>query len=148
MENMLWIMIEGRVSKVLSSNTILLALRHSHRTMRVNLAGIGRIPTASAGGTPNNFLVDLLINKKVKVLVNPSIWDPLPPSKRPKEISGAVHCDANLPDSDIGLLLLERGLVAFSEPQAYTMSSYTSCQYRRAEADARSKALGLWRKPG
>jgi endonuclease YncB( thermonuclease family) len=81
-------------------------------------------------------LGEMLSNKIAEVLVNPDEWH----GKRlAAEVTGVISTP-----SDVALSLLAVGLVRFEEPRPYTMSRYTTCQYQRAESDARSKKLGLW----
>ena len=62
--------------------------------------------------------------------------------KRPrKEVTGVVLVSQG---SDLGFALLGEGLARFKEPGPYEMSDHTECKYRRAEAEAQSKKLGLW----
>jgi endonuclease YncB( thermonuclease family) len=86
-------------------------------------------------------LEELLIGKPVEVLVNPEKWIVL--DKRPDQVTGVIHLSKGAP-SDVGSVLLAEGLVRFNRPRPYTMSAYTTCQYRRLEAEAQSNKLGLW----
>jgi endonuclease YncB( thermonuclease family) len=84
----------------------------------------------------------MALNKPVGILVNPNKWVGL--GKKPTEITGVVHLTEGAP-ADVGLSLLANGLARLKRPRPYTMSRYTFCQYRRAESEAQSKKLGLWR---
>ena len=48
--------------------------------------------------------------------------------------------------SDVAFKLIAEGLVRVEKPPPYAMSNYTLCTYRRAEAEAQSKRLGLWQQ--
>ena len=140
-ESQLWISIHGNVSQVLDDHTILLALAEAPKTLRVHLAGISSASGALAKQAKAH-LQELLRDKAVDVLVNPEVWDD--EKKRPNQLTGVVHLSEGIP-SDVGSILLADGWVRFKNPRPYTMSNYTTCRYRRAEADAQSKKLGVWR---
>jgi len=131
-ENMIWVGVEGKVSKVVDGGTILVTVTGEKRSLRVHLAGIALEPRVPFPKEASALLTKLLLDKPVEILVNPDRWL----DKKPKKITGVV--------SEPGLSLLSQGLVRFRQPRSYTMSAYTTCQYKRAEADARSKKLGLW----
>jgi endonuclease YncB( thermonuclease family) len=139
MESQLWYSIDGKVSKVVDGHTILLALPDAPQILRVYLAGIALERRGPFSRTAKEHLGVTLLNKPVGILVNAEQW----PAKRPKEVMGVVQLSEGIP-SDVGLSLLAEGLVRFREPPPYTMSHHTMCQYRRAEAEAQSKKLGLW----
>jgi endonuclease YncB( thermonuclease family) len=87
-------------------------------------------------------LSQLLLDKPVEILRN-SDWESA--DKKPTETSGVVHIKKNNAGvDDVGLFLLSKGLVKFKQPRPYFMSRYTECQYKRAEAEAQSKRLGIW----
>jgi endonuclease YncB( thermonuclease family) len=132
-ENMLRFGVEGKVLKVVDGGTILVTLPGGKRSLRVHLAGIALEPRVPFSEEAKALLTKLLLDKPVEILVNPDEWL----DKKPEEITGVV--------SEPSLSLLSQGLVRFRQPPPYTMFRYTTCQYERAEADARSKKLGLWR---
>jgi len=139
MESQAWSVLEGTVSSVIDGHTILLILADDHRPLRVHIAGIAlelRKPFSEQAKTS---LRQLLLNKPAEIFVNMDFAD-----KRPEKVTGVVHVNRGAPE-DVGLSLLAQGLVRFKEPRPYSMSRYTMCQYRRAEAEAHSKKLGLWR---
>lgn len=140
MESMAWQSIEGNVSKVVDGHTILLTLAGDHRILRVHLAGIATERRAPFSKTAKEFLTVKLLNKAVGVPVDPDRWDF---GKHPGKVTGVVHISEGM-SNDVGPLLLSEGLVRFNLPRPYTMSSYTACEYRRAQAEAQSKKLGLW----
>ena len=147
MESMLWHGIEGKVAGIIDGRTILLKLSDNSQLLRVRLAGIKLSGTASSDQAAREFLTKKLLNQNVEVLVNPSKWDDTP--RRPRKITGVVKprmTAAGL--DDFSHALLERGLVKYVEPKPYTMPAYAACTYRRAEAEARSKKLGLWQWSG
>ena len=137
MESEGWALINGTVSKIVDGRTFLLITSDDHRVVRVRLAGIALDPRATFSKNAKEFLAKELLNKSAEVLVNPSKWDSL--DKHPKKVVGVVGAP-----SDVALTLLSEGFVRFEQPRPYTMSSYTACQYRRAEADAHAQNIGLW----
>jgi endonuclease YncB( thermonuclease family) len=141
MESMLWQSIEGSVSRVVDGHTILLTLADDHRIIRVHLAGIAPERRAPFSKTARELLAEKSLGKAVGVWVNPDRWDF---ARRPEKVTGVVYMSAGM-SNDVGLLLLSEGLVRFKLPRPYTMSSHTACEYRRAEAEAQSKKLGLWK---
>jgi len=141
MESQLWYSIQGKVSKVVNGRTILLALPDTHQLLRVRLAGVAPEGRGLFSKKAKEYLGDTLLNRPVGILVNPEKWIAL--DKQPEEVTGVVHLDEGALH-DIGSTLLAEGLVRFKRPRPYTMSNYTMCQYRRAEAEAQSKKLGLW----
>lgn len=146
-ESMIWQSITGKVSSVVDGRTILLVLPDGGHLLRVRLAGIRLSSVASTDKTAKNYLAELLKGKDVEVLVNPSKWPDT--SKPPRQITGvALDNKHESGDSNVALSLLAKGLVMFAQPQPYTMSEHNACQYRRAEAKARSKKVGLWQKVG
>jgi len=141
MESQLWYSIEGKVSKVVDGHTIILTPLDARQVLRVHLAGIAPEAHGPFSKKANENLSAALLNKPVAVLVNPDEWIVL--DKRPEEVTGVVHLSEGA-QPDVGFTLLAEGLVQFKPPRPYTMSDYTTCQYRRAEAEAKSKKVGLW----
>ena len=140
-ESNLWYSIEGTVVSVKDGRTILISLAEDHHLLRVHLAGIAREHRGSISDIAEAHVREVSLNKPVEVTVNPSKWVGL--EKNPKEVTGIVHLAEGAP-IDVGLSLLAEGLARSKEPRPYTVSNYTFCQYRRAEAEAQSKKLGLW----
>jgi endonuclease YncB( thermonuclease family) len=141
MESQGWSSVEGTVSSVIDGRTILLALEDDHRPLRVHIAGIALERRDPFSEQPRTLLLEMLLNKPVEIMVNPSRWNFV--DKRPETVTGVVHVSQGARD-DVALSLLAQGLVRFKAPRPYTMSRYTMCQYRRAETEAHSKKLGLW----
>jgi endonuclease YncB( thermonuclease family) len=142
MESDLWYSIEGKVTSVEDGRTILIALADDGHILRVRIVGIGIEHRGSFPSQAKAHILERALNKPVGILVNPSKWVGL--DKRPNEVTGIVHLTKGVP-SDVGLSLLATGLARSEQPPAYTMSRYTFCQYRRAESEAQSKKLGVWR---
>lgn len=88
------------------------------------------------------FLAETLLHKVVGVSVIPDeSW--IVGDKRPAEVTAVVPLSEGVL-SDAASSLLAQGLVRYKAPPPYTISAYAECQYRRAEAEAHSKELGLW----
>lgn len=135
-ESMAWYSIEGKVSRVIDGRTILITVADNKQLLRVHLAGIALEPHPPYPEEAKGLLEKMVSDKNVEVMVNQHIeWL----DKLPAVVTGVVYRP-----SDIGLSLLTQGLAHFREPRPFTMSRYTGCQYQRAEAEARSKKLGLW----
>ena len=133
-ESQVWFPVDGRVSRVLRSDEILIVLPDSASSVRVHIAGISREREAKVA------IEHFVLNTQVRVLANK------PPSaeKHSAEITGALYLNEGNGE-DIGLALLQRGVVRFKAPSPYTISNHQECLYRRAETDARTKKLGLWK---
>jgi endonuclease YncB( thermonuclease family) len=127
-ESQLWLEIRGTVSSVVDGDTIVVPLANNRGRMRVHLAGIGPVPVLATYAKAKARLTELALHKSVVVLVNPGKW--FSAGKNPKEDTGVVFLDEGL-SVDLGFALLAQGLVRFEQPQPYTMSNYSACQYRR-----------------
>lgn len=147
-ESQLWTPVKARVSKIVDSRTLMVTLPDKSRPLRVYLVGVGLEDKEGAKTQAKELLSQLLHNKPVEILVNPS-WDFA--HKKPHEVTGAVHMLNSMAwagADDVGFLLLAKGLLKFQEPAPYSMSRYSECQYKRAEAEAHAKKLGIWAKAG
>jgi endonuclease YncB( thermonuclease family) len=142
MENDLWYSIDGKVKSVLNGRTIVVALADDGRLLRVHLVGVALERRGSFPSRAKTHVEEMALNKPVGILVNPSKWLGL--EKKTNEVTGVVQLTEGV-SRDVGLSLLANGLARSSKPRPYTVSSYTFCQYRRAESDAQSKKLGMWR---
>src|ERR1700694_4725644 len=98
-ESQLWYSIEGKVSKVVDGQTILLTLPDAPQILRVHLAGIALEGRGAFSKKAKQHLGDALLNKPAAVLVNPDKWIFL--DKRPEEVTGVVHLSEGAP-SDVG----------------------------------------------
>jgi endonuclease YncB( thermonuclease family) len=142
MESQLWSTVDGKVSQVLDSQTLMMTLARRHRRLRVHMVGIFIESNDPLARKTQEFLSQILSAKSVELLVSPD-WDFK--KRKPVEVTGVVHLKQRTSDvDDVGLFLLSQGLTYFQEPPSYAMSRYTECQYQRAEAEARSKKLGIW----
>jgi endonuclease YncB( thermonuclease family) len=139
MESQAWIGIEGRVSQVVDGNTILIAVTLPPKTLRVPLVGTAADRSGPFSRSAKEFLREKLLNKLVGVLVKPDWFD-----RQPKAVTGVVYLREG-PIIDPGLALLAQGLARAKHPQPYTMSEHKECEYLRAQAEAKSKKLGMWR---
>jgi endonuclease YncB( thermonuclease family) len=140
-ESEIWFPIEGRVSKVVSGDTVLLTLPDSSTPLKVRIAGVSVVSKESFAQEAKATVELLALQKPMKILVNPSRWIVL--DERPHEVSGVVHVKGEK-EVDLALALIQQGHVRFNPPPPHTMSNYQACQYRRAEEDARTKKLGVW----
>jgi endonuclease YncB( thermonuclease family) len=137
-----WISVEGKVSRVIDGRTLLVTLPHNRHPVRVFLVGVGLENQEQVAEQAKELLSQLLLDKPVEILVK-SDWESA--DKKPTETTGVVHIKKSSAGiDDVGLFLLAKGLVRFQQPQPYLMSGYTECQYKRAEAEAQSKRLGIW----
>jgi endonuclease YncB( thermonuclease family) len=140
-----WSQLDGHVSKVIDGRTLQVIVpvsvwadpqgRGGTTTLRVHIAGIALDRRKQFSKEAKKRVQELLLNKTVQVLVTPGLDEP------PKQVTAVVLGKGG--DSDVALSLLEEGLVRFKRPPAYASSAYNICQYRRAEAAARSKKLGM-----
>lgn len=138
LESNLWEIVEGQVTKVLDGRTVSLAVRNTTQTVRVQLVGVSLEQSGSYSEKARGQLRASLLNKSVEILVNPSKWE-----KRPRLVLGMIRLP-NGANTDVASALLSNGLARFETPPPYDMPNYTQCQYRRAEAEAHAKRLGLW----
>jgi endonuclease YncB( thermonuclease family) len=142
MESQLWVVVEGKVSQVLDSQTLTMTLPHRHHSLRVHIVGIFIESNDPLARKTQELLSQILLARPVELLVNDD-WEY--EKKKPAEVTGVVLLKQRTSNvDDVGLFLLSQGLAHFQEPQPYKMSRYTECQYQRAEAEARSKKLGMW----
>jgi endonuclease YncB( thermonuclease family) len=137
-ESQLWQSLEGKVLKIVDNRTILLARSDDPKSVRVHPAGIAVERRGPFSRQARKLLEEILLNKSVSVLVQPG------KDKLPGDMTGVISLNEGAP-KDVGLVLLAEGLARFKQPRPYSISHYTQCQYRRAEAEAQSKKSGLWR---
>jgi len=117
----------------------LVVASENRHTVRVRIAGV-TIEEAEYSKKAKAFLEDKLKSTTVNVWVIPEEWRR---DRLPRRITAAVYPGKGGAD-DVASMLLAQGLARFEPPQPYTVSHYTQCQYRRTEAEAKSKGLGLW----
>jgi endonuclease YncB( thermonuclease family) len=141
-ENDLWYSIDGRVTSVENGRTIMVALADDGRPLRVRLVGIALESRGSFPSRAKTHVEAMALGKSVGILVNPS--QRLGQEKKTNEVTGVVQLTEGV-SRDVGLSLLADGLARSAQPRPYTVSRYTLCQYRRAESEAQSKKLGVWR---
>jgi endonuclease YncB( thermonuclease family) len=140
-ESQLWYSVDGKVVSVEDGDTVLIAVTHGHRSVRVHLVGIAVKQNGALSDEAKGHVSEMVLNKNVGVLVN---TDWLYQKKKPAETTGVVQLKAGAP-SDVGLSLLAKGLAWTKEPRPYTMSRYTFCKYRETETKAKADKLGIWR---
>jgi len=128
-ESMLWESVEGKVTRILSGDSIEIRMSN-HKRKRVSLAAVDSSHDANAA---RKTLTNLVLNKVVSVLVNPS------DTKR-TNIIGVVHSQT----TEINRALIETGVTAYREPPFYSMSQVNTCVYRILERKARDGRLGIW----
>lgn len=139
-ESMAWQSVEGTVIDVMDGDTIVMKSKGDR--LLVELVGIESPSLNKPFGMRAQLLLERLVkDKNIWVLMNFSDWGrgPLAPEK----ILGIVHVrDANI--MDVNLELIRAGLARHKKAPAYKMSSYTECQYVKAEEKAREAKRGLW----
>ncbi len=136
MESQLWVGVEGNVARVVNANTVEIEIADPPRTVRVRLAAIQPARGGRLSGEAKELLQKRLLNQRVEFLVVPGVWI----DRQPRKVTGVLRVPG-----DIEIALLAGGLVGFKRPPPYTVPRYRTCQYRRAEAEARSGRLGLWK---
>ena len=127
-EDMSWKSIDGKVVEVLKGDAIIVLMANNERK-HVSLAGVNS--DSSLAGQA--FLLNLILDREVSVLVNPS-------NIAAKEVIGVVHHQSR----DINLELIKEGVARYQAPPPYSMSNYTACVYRVAETQARQYGMGIW----
>jgi endonuclease YncB( thermonuclease family) len=144
-ESQVWSSLKGKVAQVIDGRTLLVTLPHNRPPLRVLLVGVGLDGMEQLAAQDKELLSRLLLKKPVEILVN-SDWELA--VKKPTETSGVVRLVKSTDGvDDVGLFLLSKGLAKFQGPPPYSMSGYTECQYKHAEAQAQSKKLGIWAQP-
>jgi endonuclease YncB( thermonuclease family) len=142
MESQMWSSVEGKVSRVIDGRTLLVTLPHNRHPLQVFIVGVDLESKKHVAEQAKDLLSQLLLDRPVEILLK-SDWES--GNKKPNETTGVVHVKKpNSGIDDVGLFLLSNGLVKFQQPQPYFMSRYTECQYKRAEAEAKSKRIGIW----
>ena len=129
-ESMMWITVDGKVTRILDGASIEIETA-DHERKRVSLAAVDSSRDAKAAQA---MLTKLVLNKDVSVLLNPS-------NRLSTDITGVVRSHA----TSINRVLIETGVTALREPQAYSMSRHTACVYRILERKAQESGLGIWR---
>ena len=127
-ESMIWMSIEGKVVEVLKGDAIIVLTGNNERK-HVSLAGVNSGSTLAAQA----LLINLILNREVSVLVNPS-------NIAAKEVSGVVRYQSR----DINLELIKEGAARYQAPPPYSMSNYTACVYRIVEKQVREYGTGTW----
>ena len=127
-ENMSWKSIDGKVVEVLKGDAIIVLMANNERK-HVSLAGVNSASSLAAQA----LLFNLILNREVSVLVNPS-------NIAANEVRGVVHHQSR----DINLELIKEGAARYQAPPPYSMSNYTACVYRIAEKQARDYGTGMW----
>jgi endonuclease YncB( thermonuclease family) len=138
-ESQLWYSVDGKVVSVEDGDTVLIAVTHGHRSVRVHLVGVAVEQNGALSDEAKRQVSEMVLNKNVGVLVN---TDWLFQKKKPAEIKGVVHLSDGA--GDVGLSLITKALARTDEPRPYTMSHYTFCKYREAESKAKSDKVGIW----
>lgn len=141
LENDLWYEIHGKVTDVVDGYVMVQTQSEHPQLLRVELVGIALEQSGPFRRRAIERLSEMVRGKRVEVVTKTGN---LGFSGRIKpRITGVVQF---APGSvfDVGLTLLDEGLARFKKPPPYSMSWHTKCEYRRAEAQARSNKLGLW----
>lgn len=128
-ESMLWQVIEGTVVSIIDGDSM--KLRTNNGELRtVNLVAIDASP---AKDVARRLLSEMVLNRKVHVLVNPS-------ESRVQTLVGVLHLGLK----DVNSELLKAGAVKYQAPPPYSVSNYTACGYRIVERNAREAKKGVW----
>lgn len=128
-ESMAWFGVTGKVIEVINGNTLAIVLEDNTKK-RVSLAAIASPSLKEESGkVARKALSDLVLGKKITVLVNPN-------KAEAKRIIGCL--------TGVTEKLIEMGLVRYEQPKPYTISGYTACVYQQLEAEARIAKRGLW----
>lgn len=130
MESMVWFSIEGTVVEIIAGDLVKLQDNHGKQRM-VNLVAID----ASSAKDASSLLSDLVLNHKVRVLVNPS-------NSQGYTLVGVVERSGK----DVNRELLAAGAAKYKQPAAYSVSGYTACVYRIVERKAREAGKGVWQR--
>ncbi len=128
-ESMVWRIVEGTAVEIVDGDSFLLRTPQG-RKIEVDLVAIDAGP---AGERAKETLAELILNRRVKVLVG-TVRD------RDRRITGVAH-EGN---QDINREMLRRGMARFKTPKASSVSSYVECGYKIAERETRQAQLGLW----
>lgn len=139
-ESMVWQSVEGTVIDVLDGDTVVMKSKGDR--LLVELVGIESPALNKPFGMGAQLLLERLVkDKKIWVLINLSDGGWGRPA--PEKILGIVHVrEQNI--LDVNLELIRAGLARHKKAPAYKMSSYTECQYIKAEEKAREAKRGLW----
>ena len=139
-ESDLWEVIQGKVINVKDGNTITI-VQEDRNTKEILLAAIKLPPEGNSyRDSAKQMLNNLVMNKKINILVNPSV---LHKNQEPEinEYTGIVYVNKK----EVNLILLKLGYVFYIEPKAYTISNYTNCVYQIEERKAKRAKSGLWK---
>ena len=130
-ESMLWLSIEGTVVRIIDGDSV--KLRTNNGQLRiVNLVAIDASPAKEVA---RGLLSEMVLNRKVHVLVDPS-------KSRVRTLVGVLHLGVK----DVNSELLKAGAVKYQTPAPYSVSNYTACGYRIVERIAREAKKGMWQR--
>jgi endonuclease YncB( thermonuclease family) len=130
-ESMLWLPIEGTVVKIIDGDSVKLRINNGQLRI-VNLVAIDASPAKEVA---RGLLSQMVLNRKVDVLVNPS-------KSRVHTLVGVLELDGK----DVNSELLKAGAVKYQAPPPYSVSNYTACGYRIVERIAREAKKGMWQR--
>jgi len=139
MESMSWTVLEGRVTKVVSGDSIIVHTKLGPK--KVKLVCLSEPPI----GTPANIaakklLTTLVQGKKVE------IWHNNHPEEISQHVLGVLYL-RELGMLDVNLVLIHSGLASIAPSPAYSVSAHTKCHLQRAEIEARQARRGLYGSP-
>lgn len=130
MESMVWSSVSGTVVRIIDGDSFELRTEDGGK----RIVKLVAIDVSSPKYATSVLLSDMLLNRKVDVLVNPS-------NDKAHTLIGVVH----LGSEDVNRELLEIGAAQYKTPEAYAVSEYTACVYRVVERKAREAGKGIWR---
>jgi endonuclease YncB( thermonuclease family) len=134
MESMVWISIEGTVVEIIAGDLVKLQDNRGKQRM-VSLVAVDAASAKDASG----LLSDVVLNRKVDVMVNPS-------NSTGYTLVGVVHLRGKDVTKDVNRELIEAGAAKYKQPAAYSVSGYTACVYRIVERKAREAGKGVWQR--
>jgi|SRR5215213_1968066 len=130
-ESMSWTPIDGTVVEIIAGDLVKLRDNAGKERM-VNLVAI---EASSAKGAATSLLSQLVLDRNVEVIVNPT-------NSKSHMLVGVLQ----LAGKDVNRELLEAGAVQYKSPAAYSVSNYTACVYRIVERNAREAGKGMWQR--
>ena len=130
-ESMAWQLIEGTVVRIIDGDSV--ELRTNNGELRiVNLVAIDASPAKEVA---RELLSEMVLNRKVHALVNPS-------KSRVQTLVGVLHLGLK----DVNSELLKAGAAKYQTPPPYSVSAYTACGYSIEERIAREAKKGIWQR--
>jgi endonuclease YncB( thermonuclease family) len=135
-----YILVKGKVLNVIDGETLLVELTDKKRK-RIKLIGVVTPNVESASGkSAKEYLANLVLGKPVEIS-----FIGIEDAKR-KQITAQVSVEGGT-EPDVNRKMLRAGLARYKEAGS-SLDWYLTCQYKRAENDARAARRGLWAGAG